>query len=199
MTSLLLLLAPFLLAAEPAPKAADTTTLDQKGLVAIFGGDCRVKRTRAELLLDIDPNPAGTAGPMKARTRLILIPFTAKRLRAALSITMQRHEAAFGVVEVSPAKRPKDEGTLAPDLTVVYANFCRVTATPEEMFLDFGLNDDPFAEGPKVITGVRRVILTPLGVKTLQAELTRALAGYEAEFGVIEVDVSKRVKQRPEK
>lgn len=199
MTNMLVLLAPLMMAAEPAPKSDATTTYDKKGQVSTFGGDCRVKRTRTEMLLDIDPNPPGTAGPMKARTRLILNPFTAKRLQAALQTTIQRHEAVFGAVEVPQAKQPKDEGTLDPGAAIIYANFCRVTATPEEVFLDFGLNEDPFGEGPRVITMERRVILTPLGCKVLLAEFTKVIAGYEAEFGVIELDVRKRVKKQPDR
>jgi hypothetical protein len=207
MTSTFVLLAPFLAVAQPAPKGDDAITLDKKGQIAVFGGDCRVKRTRAEILLDIDPNPPGTAGPMKARTRLILTPFTAKRLQVALEMTVQRHETKFGLVEVPKAKQPKDEGkpehkdegTLDPGLAVAYANFVRVTATPEEMFLDFGVNEDPFGAGPKVVTLERRVILTPLGSKMLLGELTRAVTGYETDFGVIELDVRKRVKQQPER
>ena len=198
MTSMMVLLVPLLTAAEP-PKADDTITIDKKGHVAFFGGDWRVMRTRAEVLLDIDPNPQGTAGPMKARTRLILNPFTAKRLQGALQMTNQRHEAVFGAVEVPKEKLPKDQGTIDPGLAVVYANFCRVTATPEEVFLDFALNEDPFGAGPKVITIERRVIFTPLGGKMLLADLTKVLAGYESEFGVIELDVRKRVKQPPDR
>jgi hypothetical protein len=198
MTSFIVLLAPFLLAAEPVPKTAETT-LDKKALVTVFGGDCRVKWTRSEFLLDVDPNPPGTAGPMKARLRLVLTPFTAKRLRTALSTTIQRHEAMFGVVEAPKSKEPQNEGTLDPGLAVVYVNFCRVTATPEEVFLDFGLSENPFAAGPKVITLERRVILTHLRGKKMLTKLARTLSSYEAEVGVIELDVRKRVKQRSER
>ena len=31
---------------------------------------------------------------------------------------------------------------------VAYANFCRVTGTPEELILDFGLNPQPFGIPP---------------------------------------------------
>jgi hypothetical protein len=195
MDKVIVLLAP-LLTAPPGATAEEKITLDRKGQVAVYAGDWRLKWTRAEFLLDIDPNPPGTAGPMKARTRLVLSPFTAKRLQVALKITLERHEAAFGTVDLPPAKGPRDEPTLDPGLVVVYANFCRVTATPEEMFLDFGLSENPFAPGPKTITLTRTVILPPLGGKRLLAELTRAVAGYEAEHGVIELDVRKRAKQK---
>lgn len=195
MTHMLVLLAPVLIFAEPVPKANETT-LDKKEQVAVFGGDCRVKRTRAEVLLDIDPNPPGTAGQMKVRTRLILTPFTAKRVQGALQRTMQRYEATYGIVEVPKTKQPKEKDILGPDLEVIYANYCRVTATAEEIFLDFGLNENPFVEKPKV-TWERKVILTPLGSKVLVAGLTKALTDYEAEHGVIELDVQKRPKKKP--
>jgi hypothetical protein len=193
---MLVLLAPMLALSGPAPKAAGIT-LDKTKQVMVFGGDCRVRLTRAEVLLDIDPNPPGTAGPMKARTRLILTPFTAKRLQGALQTVLQRHEAAFGVVEVPKAKPPKEEGTVGPDLAVVYANFCRVNMTPEEVFLDFGLDENLYGEGPKVVISQRKVVLTPPRSKVLLAELAKALKAYEAEHGAIELDLSKRAKKRP--
>lgn len=197
MIHVLALLAPVLVFPEPKPKT-DIFTLDRKKQVVVFGGDCRVKRTRAEVLLDIDPNPPGTAGPMKARTRLILTPFTAKRLQGMLQVTVKRYESAFGAVDVPKAKQPKGDGLLGSDVAVVYANFCRITATPEEVLLDFGLNENPFGAGPKLILCERKLVLTLPGTKVLLAELTKVLKGYEAENGIIELDVQKRAKRRPQ-
>ena len=37
--------------------------------------------------------------------------------------------------------------------TALYANFCRVTGTPEEMIIDFGLNPKPFEVPSEPIAG----------------------------------------------
>jgi len=197
MPSAFLLVVPLLLGAEPARTAAETK-LDKTRMVSVFGGDCRVKWTRSELLLDIDPNPPGTAGPMRARTRLILTPFTAKRLAAAMATTLQRHEDLFGTVEVPEKKGQNVEGMLDSNLAVVYSNFCRVTATPEEVIVDFAQNDDPFGAAARTLTIDRRIILTPAGGKALLTDLAKALTAYEAEVGAIELDVRKRAKKKLE-
>jgi hypothetical protein len=197
MSGVLVLFASLAIAADPA-RNAEETTLDKRQMVSVFAGDWRVKWTRSEVLLDIDPNPPGTAGAMKARTRLVLTPFTAKRLAGALATTYLRHEDTFGAVEVPPTKEVKDEGKLDPNLAVVYSNFCRVIATPEEVFLDFGLNDNPFDAAPKSLPVERRVILTLAPCKVLLRDLAAALASYESKFGHIELDVRKRAKQKTE-
>ena len=52
MTHTLVLLAPVLALAGQAPKAG-SITLDKRKQVVVFGGDCRVGRTRAELRIEI--------------------------------------------------------------------------------------------------------------------------------------------------
>jgi hypothetical protein len=44
---------------------------------------------------------------------------------------------------------PQQTEVIVDDTRVVpsYSNFCRVTATPEEIIVDFALNPQPFAEG----------------------------------------------------
>ncbi len=53
------------------------------------------------------PNPFGTGWQeLRVSQRLIMNYFTAKRLLAALEMTVQRHEGAFGAVELrSPSRR----------------------------------------------------------------------------------------------
>src|SRR5262249_18634492 len=142
-------------------------------------------------------NPPTPAEPMKPRLRLVLNYFTAKRLLSALQTTLQRHEATFGPVEVLPTKQPDDTGPTDASVPVVYANFCRVSATPEELLLEFGLNPDPFKEGPMTVKMNHLVVMSTSGGKKLSAEMEKALRAYEAEFGPIELDVRKRVKNPP--
>ena len=54
----------------------------------------------------LNPQPAGVSEtPVKISQRIILNYYTAKRLLGALSISIQRHEGAFGVLETDVNKR----------------------------------------------------------------------------------------------
>ena len=68
----------------------------------------RVTGTPAELIVDLGLNsrPMGVpTDPIFVSQRIIMNFFTAKRLLAALSMSIQRHEAAFGVLETDVQKR----------------------------------------------------------------------------------------------
>jgi hypothetical protein len=80
------------------------------------------------------------------------------------------------------------------DASALYANFCRVSSTPEEMILDLGLNPQPYGTGSKTIHVNQRVILNHYTAKRLLGALSAALQGHEQAFGVLEVDVRKRVR-----
>jgi hypothetical protein len=75
-----------------------------------------------------------------------------------------------------------------------YANFCRVTGTPEELIVDFGLNSQPVGvpSVPLVIT--QRIIVNYYTAKRLLAALQMSLQRHEGAFGVLETDVQKRVQ-----
>ena len=40
-----------------------------------------------------------------------------------------------------------------------YSNFARVTATPEEVIVDFGLNPNPFLQGKQEVQVTQRLIM----------------------------------------
>ena len=48
-----------------------------------------------------------------------------------------------------------------------YSNFCRVTATPEEVILDFGLNPQPFATGRQDVKANQRLVMNFYTAKRL--------------------------------
>lgn len=73
-----------------------------------------------------------------------------------------------------------------------YANFCRLSATPEEVLLDFGLNQQPIETTPPTVT-VQRVVVCWHTAKRLQHVLQETVSRFEATFGVLETDVQKRV------
>ncbi len=86
--------------------------------------------------------------------------------------------------------RVDDDGTVA-----CYANFCRVSYTPEELILDLGLNPRPFGSGETTVKVHQRVILNFFTAKRLLNALAGTLQRHEQAFGVLETDVRKRVKQ----
>ena len=76
-----------------------------------------------------------------------------------------------------------------------YANFCRVSSTPEELILDLGLNPNPFAQGNVTVAVSQRIIMSHFTAKRLLSALSMALQRHEQAFGVLETDVRRRVKQ----
>jgi hypothetical protein len=78
--------------------------------------------------------------------------------------------------------------------TAVYANFCRVTGTPEELILDFGLNTHPFGVPAEPIAVTQRIISNYYTAKRLLALLQMSIQRHEATFGVLETDVQRRVR-----
>ena len=76
----------------------------------------------------------------------------------------------------------------------LYANFCRVTGTPEELIIDFGLNPQPFGVPTQPIAITQRIITNFFTAKRMLHALTLTIQRHEATFGVLETDVQKRVR-----
>ncbi|MDA0657885.1 MAG: DUF3467 domain-containing protein [Planctomycetota bacterium] len=74
-----------------------------------------------------------------------------------------------------------------------YANFCRVTGTPEELIVDFALNNQPMGVPDGPIPVAQRIIMNHFTAKRLLAALQMSVQRHEAAFGVLETDVRKRV------
>lgn len=77
-----------------------------------------------------------------------------------------------------------------------YANFCRVTGSPEELIIDFGLNPQPIGVPTKPIAVNRRIIVNYFTAKRLLHALALSVQRHEAFFGVLETDVQKRVDRK---
>lgn len=75
-----------------------------------------------------------------------------------------------------------------------YANFCRVTGSPEELIVDFGLNPQPVGVPKDPIEVKQRIILNFFTAKRLLAALQMSVARHESVFGVLETDINKRVR-----
>jgi hypothetical protein len=78
-----------------------------------------------------------------------------------------------------------------------YANFARVTATPEEVIVDFALNPNPFMTGKQEVNVNHRLIMNFYTAKRLCSALAMTLQRHEATFGNIELDIRRRAHTPP--
>ncbi len=83
------------------------------------------------------------------------------------------------------------------DATALYYNFVRVSGTPEEVILDFGLNPKPLGMPDKPIKVAQKLVANYFTAKRLLLALQMTIQRHEATFGVLEIDVNKRVRQPP--
>ncbi len=74
-----------------------------------------------------------------------------------------------------------------------YANFCRVTGTPEELLIDFGLNPHPAEAPTSPIPVTQRIVTNLYTAKRLVQVLQLTINRHEAVFGVLETSIQKRV------
>jgi hypothetical protein len=75
-----------------------------------------------------------------------------------------------------------------------YSNFARVTGTPEELVLDFGLNTQMTPNAAEPVRLTHRLVLNYYTAKRLLGALHMAIQQYENVYGVLETDVQKRVR-----
>lgn len=109
-------------------------------------------------------------------------------------------KAAEAAPEAAPAAAQQQaqlQQTLIVDdasASAGYANFCRVSSTPEELILDLGLNPNPYAQGEVRVAVTQRIIMNHFTAKRLLQALSMALQRHEQAFGVLETDVRRRVR-----
>jgi hypothetical protein len=78
-----------------------------------------------------------------------------------------------------------------------YSNFCRVTATPEEVILDFGLNMQPFATEGQHVKANHRIVMSFYTTKRLLSAIGMTIQRHEQTFGGIELDIRRRATSSP--
>ena len=93
-----------------------------------------------------------------------------------------------------PQAQPVQVQVLDDNVAAGYANFCRVTGSPEELIIDFGLNPQPIGVPKDPINVSQRIIVNFYTAKRLLAALQMSVARHEAVFGVLETDINKRVQ-----
>ena len=76
-----------------------------------------------------------------------------------------------------------------------YANFCRLSGSPEEVLMDFGLNPQATRNTVQPTVVTQRVVTGWYTAKRLILALRSAIERHEAAFGVLEPDVQKRIRR----
>ena len=74
-----------------------------------------------------------------------------------------------------------------------YSNFCRVTGTPEELIIDFALNPQPMGVPSQPINISQRIVTNYYTAKRMLHALQLTIHRHEQAFGVLEIDINKRV------
>ncbi len=97
-------------------------------------------------------------------------------------------QAAPQPVQQAPRVEVTDKHAIS-----LYANFCRVTGTPEELILDFGLNAQPFGVPTEPVDVKQRIVVNYFTAKRMLQALHMSVQRHEQAFGVLETDVQKRV------
>jgi hypothetical protein len=101
--------------------------------------------------------------------------------------------------EAKPAQPQAPQFTVdATGLLSTYTNWYRVTGTPEELVIDFGLNPQMGQVPTEAIKLSTRLVMNFYTAKRLLNALQFAVQRHESFFGVVEVDVQKRVRGFPQ-
>src|SRR5579864_838575 len=82
-------------------------------------------------------------------------------------------------------------------LSTVYTNFCRVSVTPEELVLDFGLNTQVTPNPAEPIKLSHRVVMNFFTAKRLLNALLGVVSQHENAYGVLELDFQRRARVAP--
>ncbi len=82
-------------------------------------------------------------------------------------------------------------------LSTVYTNFCRVSVTPEELVLDFGLNTQMSPNPAEAIKLTHRVVMNFYTAKRLMNALIGVISQFENTYGALELDFQKRARSMP--
>jgi hypothetical protein len=92
-----------------------------------------------------------------------------------------------------PAPQPQFT-TDASTISTVYTNFCRVSITPEELVLDFGLNTQLQPTGTETVKLSHRIVMNFYTAKRLLGFLAKVVQDHEQQFGALELDFQRRMR-----
>ena len=115
--------------------------------------------------------------------------------------TAEKKKQAEGEIVEKPTQE-QAPGAEAPQVRITlddsnvdasYSNFCRVTGTPEEVIVDFALNPNPFSRQDQTVKVDKRLVMNQFTAKRLFAALQQTILRHEQNFGVIELNVQRRL------
>ena len=98
---------------------------------------------------------------------------------------------------VPPSDAPPQQQIFAPAAKdPLHANFCRISATPEEFFFDYFLSTSlfgstSFSEAPSMLG---RLVMSPEAAKRTLLSLVDTLKQYEDRFGEVHADPRQKLK-----
>ncbi len=103
------------------------------------------------------------------------------------------------IADPQAAAQPPQFQTDYSQLSTIYTNFCRVSVTPEELVLDFGLNTQMVPTPAETIKLTHRVVMNFYTAKRLMNALLGVVSQFENTYGVVELDFNRRARnvQRP--
>ena len=79
------------------------------------------------------------------------------------------------------------------NVETTFANYCRVTGTPEELIIDFALTSQPFAPSEVSVKIDQRLVTNYYTAKRFLQAMQISISRHEQAFGVLETDVRRRV------
>jgi hypothetical protein len=111
-------------------------------------------------------------------------------------MSSETKETGPATQQAAPPQQPPQLQVDESGVQSLYSNFCRVTGTPEELIVDFGLNSQPMGIPDKPIRITQRIIVNYWTAKRMLAALQMSIARHEQAFGVLETDIQKRLVRR---
>jgi hypothetical protein len=99
--------------------------------------------------------------------------------------------AAARHAQETPPEVPLD----TDDMATAYTNWYRVTGTPEEMIIEFGLTPELGQRPSQPVKVTQRLVMNFYTAKRLLAHLHYAVQKHEGYFGSLEMDINRRVRQ----
>ena len=98
--------------------------------------------------------------------------------------------------EPAAAPQPQQQILLPPGKDPLHANFCRISATPEEFFFDYFLSTSlfgstSFSEAPSMLA---RLVMSPEATKRTLLTMADTMKQYEDRFGEVHADPRQKLK-----
>jgi Protein of unknown function (DUF3467) len=196
-------------AAPVQPQPDQQAGAIRSGEAPVYANWYRFTATRAEVVLEFGMTGRSEEARETVRPshRLAMVPYTAKRFLNAAQYAVQRHERFFGPLVMDAreppggaakpgdeTKAPPPEGAGRRNALSAYTNWYRVTGTPEELILEFGLNPQMGQVQAEPIRIEYCLVLNFDTANRLILALEDTINRYEKKHGVLELDIQKRLR-----